>query len=44
MTKVKVFDKRALDLIILLEECDLDKTLTFEQIAYKILEQLGIKV
>lgn len=41
--KVKVFGKKILDLIILLEDCDQNKTLTYEQIAYKILEKLGIE-
>lgn len=41
--KVMYFNKRVLDLIILLVDCDQDKNLTYEQIAYKILETLGIK-
>jgi len=42
INKVKLFDKDVLDLIILLEDCDMDKDLTYEQIAYKILEKLNI--
>ena len=39
----KMLDAKVLDLIILLEDCDQDKNLTYEQIAYKIMGKLGIE-